>query len=164
MRNTKLLPTMTVALFLLTFSLSTETDAKRLSNAKPTLKEGVYRVDWNRKVRDLCVDFYTNEDLTAKDWQGVLGAQGVLCKLSEVKPGKSRTSWVGACHHPWVGKVANITHRVSLETKTDGSFEVLTVISGDLQATIPIRGEPLRAANGSMAKCEKEHAPFRPWQ
>jgi hypothetical protein len=128
---------------------------------KPTLKEGVYRVDWNRKVRDLCVDFYTNEDFSARDWQGVLAAQGVFCKLSDVKPGKMRSSWVGACHHPWVG---NITHRVSVETKKDGSFDILSVISGDLQATIPIRGEPVRTSDGSIAKCEKDHAPFRPWQ
>jgi hypothetical protein len=142
---------------------STPAFATRKETA-PILKEGVYRVDWNRKVRDLCVDFYTNEDFTARDWQGVLAAQGVFCKLSEVKPGKAKASWVGACHHPWVGKVVNITHRVSVETKKDGSFDILTVISGDLQATIPIRGEPIRAANGSIAKCEKDHAPFRPWQ
>jgi hypothetical protein len=132
--------------------------------AQPTLNEGVYRVDWNRKVRDLCIDVYTNEDFTARDWQGVLAAQGVFCKLSEVKPGKTKASWVGACHHPWVGKVVNITHRVSVETKKDGSFDILSVISGDLQATIPIRGEPVRAADGSITKCEKDHAPFRPWQ
>jgi hypothetical protein len=126
----------------------------------PTLAEGVYRVDWNRKVRDLCVDVYTNDDFSAKDWQGVLGAQGVICKLAEVKPGKMKSSWVGACHHPW----ANITHRVSVETKKDGSFDILTVISGDMQATIPIRGEPIRTAAGAIAKCDSDHAPFRPWQ
>jgi hypothetical protein len=130
-------------------------------DAKPALKEGVYRVDWNRKVRDLCIDFYTNDDLTAKDWQGVLAAQGVLCKLSDVKSSKTRASWTGKCHHPWVGKVANIEHRVSIETKPDGSFDIVTVISGDMQATIPIRGVPLK---GEAAKCTKETPNFRPWQ
>ena len=37
------------------------------ATAKPQLDEGMYRVDWNRKVRDLCIDAYTNEDLTARD-------------------------------------------------------------------------------------------------
>jgi hypothetical protein len=141
----------------------TLTVAAGKSNA-PTLAEGVYRVDWNRKVRDLCVDVYTNDDFTAKDWQGVLGAQGVICKLAEVKPGKVKSSWMGTCQHPGMGKVVNITHRVSVETKKDGSFDILTVISGDMQATIPIRGEPIRTPSGAPAKCESDHAPFRPWQ
>lgn len=142
-------------------SLTTFATVAAPTNTKPTLKEGVYRVDWNRKVRDLCIDFYTNDDLTAKDWQGVLAAQGVLCKLSDVKSSKTRASWTGKCHHPWVGKVANIEHRVSIETKPDGSFDIVTVISGDMQATIPIRGVPL---TGEAAKCNKETPNFRPWQ
>jgi hypothetical protein len=132
--------------------------------AAPSLAEGVYRVDWNRKVRDLCVDVYTNDDFSAKDWQGVLGAQGVICKLGEVKPGKVRSSWMGICHHPGMGKVVKITHRVSVETKKDGSFDILTVISGDMQASIPIHGEPIRTATGAIAKCDSDHPPFRPWQ
>lgn len=144
--------------------LPTQASASADRQAKPTLKEGAYRVDWNRKVRDLCVDFFTNEDLTAKDWQGVLGAQGVICKLSNVKSNKTRGQWVGACHQPLRGTIVNFTHRVSVEVKKDASFDILTVISGDLQATIPIRGEPIRAVDGSIKKCEKDHAPFRPWQ
>ena len=49
--------------------------------AKPQLAEGMYRVDWNRKVRDLCIDAYTNEDLSARDWQAVLAHQGAICKI-----------------------------------------------------------------------------------
>ena len=37
------------------------------ATAAPKIAEGAYRVDWNRKVRDLCVDNYTNDDLTARD-------------------------------------------------------------------------------------------------
>lgn len=155
---------MRATVLLLAFALLPTAATMAAATAKPVLAEGVYRVDWNRKVRDLCVDVYTNDDLTAKDWQGVLAAQGVFCKLSQVKSGTHRATWSGTCHHPWVGKVANIAHRVTVETKKDGSFDILSIVSGDLQAAIPIRGEPLRTADGKIAKCEKEHAPFRPWQ
>jgi hypothetical protein len=131
---------------------------------KPIFKEGVSRVDWNRKVRDLCVDFYTNDDLTARDWQGVLAAHGIICKLHDVKQSKTKASWTGRCEFPSIGKIAKVEHRVRIETFTDGRFEIETVISGDQQATIPIRGEPLREANGAIKACEKDHAPFRPWQ
>ena len=53
--------------------------------AAPKLKEGAYRVDWNRKVRDLCVDTYSNDDLSARDWQGVMAALGVVCTLTDVR-------------------------------------------------------------------------------
>ena len=35
--------------------------------AVPPIAEGAFRVDWNRKVRDLCVDVFTNEDLSARN-------------------------------------------------------------------------------------------------
>lgn len=145
-------------------ALASPSALAKAKETKPTLKEGVYRVDWNRKVRDLCVDYFTNEDLTARDWQGVLGAQGVICKLSDVKSSKTRASWVGACHQPLRGTVVHTVYRVSVAANNDHSFDMLSLISGGLQATIPIRGVPVRAADGSIAKCEKEHAPFRPWQ
>jgi hypothetical protein len=131
------------------------------AGVRPTLKEGVYRVDWNRKVRDLCIDFFTNDDLTARDWQGVLAAQGALCTVSAVKANKTSSSWVGRCEQPLIGRVGKIEHRVSVEVRPDGSFDILTVLSGDLQATIPIRGVPL---TGGAAACTKETPPFRPWQ
>jgi hypothetical protein len=127
---------------------------------KPTLKEGVYRIDWNRKVRDLCVDFYTNDDLTARDWQGVMAAQGIICTLHDVKQTKTKASWIGRCEFPSIGKVAKVEHRVNIETFADGRFEIATVMSGDQQASIPIRGEPLK---GDAAKCAKDTANFRPW-
>lgn len=46
--------------------------------AAPQIAEGAYRIDWNRKVRDLCVDVFTNEDLTARDWRGVMATQGAV--------------------------------------------------------------------------------------
>lgn len=129
--------------------------------AKPTFKEGVYRVDWNRKVRDLCVDFFTNDDLTARDWQGVLAAQGSICEISDVKSGKTNASWVGKCEQPLAGRVGRITYRISVESHRDGSFDILTKMSGDLTATIPIRGTPL---TGAASVCTKDTPAFRPWQ
>jgi hypothetical protein len=131
------------------------------SLAAPQINEGLYRVDWNRKVRDMCVDVFTNEDLTAKDWQGVMAAQGALCKLSEVRVGKREASWTGTCNQPGAGRVLNIKHRVTVKINADGSFDLLTVMTGDQQAVIPIRGEPIKA-NG--AKCGKEHEFLRLWQ
>lgn len=132
--------------------------------AQPTLPEGVYRVDWNGKVRDLCVDHFTNEDLTARDWQGVLAAQGVLCTLSGVRSTRREARWRGQCEMPLMGRVARFRHEVSVRTAPDGRFDILTVISGDLSATIPIRGEALRSPDGRIRPCTREHDPFRPWQ
>jgi hypothetical protein len=130
------------------------------AHAAPQIAEGAYRVDWNRKVRDMCVDVFTNEDLTARDWQAVMATQGALCKLSAVREGKREASWTGACNMPGAGRVLNIQHRVTVKTNADGSFDLLTVMTGDQQATIPIRGERL-AANGG--KCSKEHEFLRLW-
>lgn len=128
--------------------------------AVPQIAEGAYRVDWNRKVRDLCVDVFTNEDLTARDWQGVMATQGALCKLSEVRDGKRESSWTGTCSVPGRGMVLHIEHKVTVKIHADGSFDLLTVMSGDQQATIPVHGEPLKGA----AACTKEQEFFRPWR
>jgi hypothetical protein len=129
--------------------------------AAPKITEGAYRVDWNRKVRDLCVDNYTNDDLTARDWQGVLAALGSICTLSNVREGKTEASWTGKCSQPGVGKVLDVKYDVSVKVNADGSFDILTVISGDQQARIPIHGERLK---GAAAVCSKEQSFFRPWQ
>ena len=129
--------------------------------AAPQIAEGAYRVDWNRKVRDMCVDVFTNEDLTARDWQGVMAAQGALCKLSDVREGRRESSWTGRCNQPGAGRVLSIQHRVTVKINADGSFDLLTVMTGDQQATIPIHGEPLKASGG---KCTAEHEFLRLWQ
>ncbi|HPV25035.1 MAG TPA: hypothetical protein PLJ65_12735 [Casimicrobium sp.] len=131
------------------------------ATAAPKIAEGAYRVDWNRKVRDLCVDNYTNDDLTARDWQGVLAALGSICTLSNVREGKTDASWSGKCSQPGVGRVLDVKYDVSVKVNADGSFDILTVISGDQQARIPIRGERLK---GAAAACSKEQPFFRPWQ
>ena len=129
--------------------------------AKPQLAEGMYRVDWNRKVRDLCIDAYTNEDLSARDWQAVQAVQGAICKLSDVREGKSTASWTGTCNKPGRGTVLNLTYKINIKVNPDGSFDVLTVLSGDQQVTIPIRGERLK---GTAAQCAPDSEYFRPWQ
>ena len=129
--------------------------------AKPQLVEGMYRVDWNRKVRDLCIDAYTNEDLTARDWQAVQAVGGAICKIADVREGKSTASWTGICNQPGRGTVLNLTYKITVKVNPDSSFEFLTALSGDQQATIPIRGERLK---GAAAKCAPDSEYFRPWQ
>lgn len=131
------------------------------ATAKPQLAEGMYRVDWNRKVRDLCIDAYTNEDLSARDWQAVLAHRGAICKLGEVREGKSAAAWTGTCNHPGRGTVMNLNYKISIKVNPDGSFDFLTLLSGDQQATIPIRGDQLK---GTAAKCTPDSEYFRPWQ
>ncbi len=130
-------------------------------SAKPQLAEGMYRVDWNRKVRVLCIDAYTNEDLTARDWQAVVAHQGAICKLSDVREGKSTASWTGSCSQPGRGTVMSLTYKISIKVNPDGSFDFLTLLSGDQQASIPIRGERL---SGPAARCAPDSEYFRPWQ
>ena len=129
--------------------------------AAPYIAEGAYRVDWNRKVRDVCVDVFTSEDLTARDWQAVMATQGAICKLSKVREASRAASWIGACNQPGAGRVQNITHRVTVKINADGSFDLLTVMTGDQQAVIPIRGERLTADGG---KCSKDHEFLRLWR
>lgn len=145
-----------VLLFALSMCCATAT------SASPKLKEGAYRVDWNRKVVDLCVDTYTNDDLSARDWQGVMAAQGIICRLSEVRETASGASWTGRCSQPGVGRVLDVTYRVTLRVeKNRERFEFLTVISGDQQANIPLRGQRLASAT---AGCPKDMPFLRPWQ
>ena len=131
------------------------------ATAKPQIAEGMYRVDWNRKIRNLCIDAYTNEDLTARDWQAVLAHQGAICKLADVREGKSTASWTGRCNQPGRGTVLNLTYTINIKVNTDGSFDFLTILSSDQQTTIPIRGERLTGAAG---KCAPDSEYFRPWQ
>ncbi len=144
-----------LSMSLLAFLICTE------ATAKPQLAEGMYRVDWNRKVRDLCIDAYTNEDLTARDWQAVQAVGGAICKLTDVREGKSTASWIGTCNQPGRGTVMNLVYKINIKVNPDGSFDFLTVLSGDQQATIPIRGERLK---GAAAKCAPDSEYFRPWQ
>ncbi|TAG70293.1 MAG: hypothetical protein EAZ24_13890 [Burkholderiales bacterium] len=123
----------------------------------------MYRVDWNRHVSELCVDHYTNDDWSAKDWQGVLAAQGPICSLHDVRETKTELSWVGKCNQPWVGRVIDVEHRVQARMNRDGSFEISTELSGGLKASIPIRGTPIKGANGKPKPCEPGAKLFRPW-
>ncbi len=129
--------------------------------AAPAIAEGAYRIDWNRKVRDMCVDVFTNEDLTARDWQAVMATQGALCKLSDVREGKREAQWIGRCNQPGAGRILNIEHRVTVKINRDGSFDLLTVMTGDQQAIIPIHGEQLKVSGG---KCTAEHEFLRLWR
>ncbi|TAG84449.1 MAG: hypothetical protein EAZ21_00440 [Betaproteobacteria bacterium] len=134
-----------------------------IADSKPSLPEGMYRVDWNRHVSELCVDHYTNDDWSAKDWQGVLAAQGPICSLHDVRETKTELSWVGKCNQPWVGRVIDVEHRVQARMNRDGSFEISTELSGGLKASIPIRGTPIKGANGKPKPCEPGAKLFRPW-
>ncbi len=114
-------------------------------------------------MRELCVDFFTNDDMSARDWQGVLAAQGPLCSLHDVRESKKQASWVGKCNQPWVGRVIEVEHRITVKLNADESFEILTLLSGGLQATIPIRGVPVKASDGRIKQCSQGDKPFRPW-
>ena len=131
------------------------------ASAAPTIPEGSYRVDWNNKVRDLCVDYFTNEDLNARDWQAVMAAQGALCKVQDVRVTKNESSWTGRCNQPGAGRVLHINHRVTVKIHPNGSFDLLTVMTGDQQAVIPIRGDRLKDLDG---QCMKFHELLRLWQ
>jgi hypothetical protein len=125
---------------------------------------GAYRVDLNGKVRDLCVDEIGIAELNAKGWKERLAEQGVRCSLSNVRSPRnmpSLSSWTGTCSAPGMGKIFNTRHDVSVKINDDGSFDVVTLISGDLQARIPVHGERLRQGDGT---CNSQHHTFRPWQ
>lgn len=137
--------------------------SSNIGHSKPSLPEGMYRVDWNRHVSELCVDHFTNEDFGAKDWQGVLAAQGPICSLHDVRETKTELSWLGKCNQPWVGRVIEVEHRIKAKMHRDGSFDISTELSGGLQASIPIRGTPIKGANGKPKPCEPGAKMFRPW-
>ena len=131
------------------------------AHAAPQLASGAYRIDVNGKVRDLCVDEISNGELSAKGWQSRLADQGVRCSLHAVKNTKRMASWTGQCSAPGMGKVFNTRHLVSVKVNPDQSFELQTQLSGDLQATIPVRGTRLTEGKGA---CTSQHDTFRPWQ
>jgi len=127
--------------------------------AGPQIKPGVYRVDVNGKLRELCVDEIGNGELSAAGWKDRLGDQGVRCSLHDRKQTRDSASWTGRCSAPGMGKVFNTEHRVTVKLNADGSFDLLTVLSGDLQARIPVRGERVAGAT-----CDSQQDVFRPWQ
>lgn len=129
--------------------------------AAPQLTPGAYRIDVNGKVRDLCVDEIANGEISAKGWRARLTDQGVRCTLSHVKTSKVTASWAGHCSAPGMGKVYETHYQVSVKVNADQSFEILTLLSGDLQAKIPVRGVRLTEGNGA---CTSQHDTFRPWQ
>ncbi len=145
------------------------------SHAATAIKPGAYRVDVNGKTRDLCVDDIGNAALSAKGWQQRLAEQGVRCTMQDTKHdadatkrgaeatrrGAAAASWTATCSAPGMGKVYNTAYRVSVKVNADQSFELLTLLSGDLQAKILITGQRL-LEGGSI--CTSQHETFRPWQ
>jgi hypothetical protein len=128
------------------------------------IKPGAYRVDINGKVRDVCVDEIANAELSAKAWQTRLSEQGVRCVLSNVRGSGMQASWAGTCSAPGMGKVFETRHDVILKINADGSFDLLTLLSGDLQARIPVHGVPISTLNEGNGSCTSQHDTFRPWQ
>lgn len=154
-----------IALLACTFTL---VGGVTLAVASPLPSAGAYRIDLNGKVRDLCVDEIGLGELSAKGWQSRLADQGVRCTLHDQKRGRQSASWTGRCSAPGMGKVFNTEHRVSVQINADGSFELLTLLSGDLQARIPVRGEPKAVSPAGQkprpADCDSQLDTFRPWQ
>jgi hypothetical protein len=143
---------------------TSDTVVAKTDNAKietPTIKSGAYRVDLNGKVRDLCVDEIGLSELNAKGWKARLEEQGVRCALSNMRQSPANTQWTGTCSAPGMGKIFNTRHDVSVKINHDDSFEILTLMTGDLSARIPVRGERLRGGAGS---CNSQYDTFRPWQ
>ena len=131
------------------------------SHAATAIKPGAYRVDVNGKTRELCVDDMSNAELSAKGWQQRLTEQGVRCALQNAKRDSLATAWTATCSAPGMGKVYNTAYRVRVTVNADQSFELLTLLSGDLQAKILISGQRLTEGGGT---CTSEHDTFRPWQ
>lgn len=71
-----------------------------------------------------------------------------------MRAGKRESRWLGRCNMPGAGRALYIQHRVTVKINADGSFDLLTVMTGDQQATIPIHGVRLTALGG---KCSGEH-------
>lgn len=138
------------------------------SHAATAIKPGAYRVDVNGKTRELCVDDISNAELSAKGWQQRLAEQGVRCTVrntnrdaNATKREPLATKWTATCSAPGMGKVYNTAYRVSVTVNADQSFELLTLLSGDLQAKILIAGQRLTEGGGA---CTSQHETFRPWQ
>ena len=134
------------------------------SHAATAITPGAYRIDVNGKIRELCVDQISNDELSAKGWQQRLSEQGVRCTLQNAKQGVVAAAvtkgWSASCTAPGMGKVYNTTYRVSLKVNADQSFEITTLLSGDLQAKILIVGQRLLVGGGA---CTSQHETFRPW-
>ena len=133
------------------------------SHAASALTPGAYRVNVNGKIRELCIDQISNAELSAKGWQQRLSEQGVRCALQNAKYGAVANGWAATCTAPGMGKVYNTNYRVSLKVNADQSFEIVTLLSGDLQAKILIIGRRLLKEEGGGA-CTSQHETFRPWQ
>ena len=137
------------------------------SHAASAITPGAYRVDVNGKTRELCVDQISNDELSAKGWQQRLSEQGVRCTLQNAKRGAVTVAvtkgWSATCTAPGMGRVYNTNYRVSLKVNADQSFEIVTLLSGDLQAKILIIGRRLLKEEGGGA-CTSQHETFRPWQ
>jgi len=138
------------------------------SHAATAIKPGAYRVDVNGKTRELCVDDISNTELSAKGWQQRLAEQGVRCTVQNTKHdavaakrGAVATRWMATCSAPGMGKVYNTAYRVSVKINADQSFELLTLLSGDLQAKIVVTGQRLLENAGT---CTSQQETFRPWQ
>jgi hypothetical protein len=157
-----------IPLIALTIAVSTSTTAVAKASlglvAPLKIKPGAYRVDLNGKVRDQCVHEISNGELYAKGWQTRLSEQGVRCTLANVRTisdSARQISWTGHCSAPGMGKVFATRHDVLVKINADDSFDLLTLISGDLQARIPVRGVRLTENGGA---CTSQHDTFRPWQ
>ena len=133
-----------------------------VSSAATIIQPGVYRVDVNVNTRELCVDQISNDELSAKGWQQRLSEQGVRCKLQNTKRDAVPKGWSATCTAPGMGKVYNTAYRVSLKVNADQSFEITTILSGDLQAKILVIGRRLLKEEGG-GTCTSQHETFRPW-
>ena len=133
------------------------------SHAATAITPGAYRVDVNGKIRELCVDQISNAELSAKGWRQRLTEQGVRCTLQNTKRDAVPKGWAATCTAPGMGKVYNTNYRVSLKVNADQSFEIVTLLSGDLQAKISIIGRRLLKEEGGGA-CTSQLETFRPWQ
>ena len=131
------------------------------SHAASAIKPGAYRVDVNGKTRELCVDDISNAELSAKGWTQRLAEQGLRCTVQNSKREPLVTKWTATCSAPGMGKVYNTAYRVTVTVNADQSFELLTLLSGDLQAKILIAGQRLTEGGGA---CTSQHETFRPWQ
>ena len=149
--------------FSIFFPLLVLTSASYAATAT-AITPGAYRIDVNGKIRELCVDEISNAELSAKGWQQRLSEQGVRCTLQNTERSVvavvATKGWSATCTAPGMGKVYDTAYRVSLKVNADQSFELITLLSGDLQAKILILGKRMLDGGGA---CTSQHATFRPW-
>jgi hypothetical protein len=125
------------------------------------VEPGTFRIDVNGKVRDLCVNEISLPEISAKGWRERLSEQGVRCELSNLRREKNQTSWTGMCSSPGMGRVFRTRHDVLVKVIDENNFEILTLMSGDLKARIPVRATRL---NENKSQCDSQHDTFRAWQ